>query len=89
MRPKWAIANPLTGAEPTVGNGHLTLPVIPRHLLGGHGSPQMLLEQARRVGANPAILLDVLFLGRRADIERVADRVRAESHGIVYAGVDR
>ena len=43
---KWELVNPVAGAAPTVGNGHLTLPVIPGDLFGGNGSAQLLLQQA-------------------------------------------
>ena len=37
LDPKWELVNPVAGAEPTVGDGHLTLPVIPGDLFGGNG----------------------------------------------------
>src|SRR3954471_13757856 len=43
---KWALVNPIEGAAPTVGGGHLTLPMRQGDLYGGTGDAQLLLQQA-------------------------------------------
>src|SRR5690606_26554580 len=43
LDPKWEIINP-SSSEPTVGDGHLTLPVIQGDLFGGTGTAQVLAQ---------------------------------------------
>ncbi|RKQ93231.1 sugar phosphate isomerase/epimerase [Solirubrobacter pauli] len=42
--PKWQLINPVAGKEPTVGNGHLTMPIIRGDLYEGQGTAQTLLQ---------------------------------------------
>ena len=44
--PKWSLINPATGFAPTVGGGHLTLPVIQGDYYGGTATAQTLLQDA-------------------------------------------
>jgi PKD repeat protein/glucose/arabinose dehydrogenase/type 1 glutamine amidotransferase len=44
LDPKWEIINPSSGNQPTVGDGHLTLPVIQGDLYGDNGSAQVLAQ---------------------------------------------
>jgi len=44
--PKWELVNPVDGKAPSVGGGHLTLPVIQGDLYGGTGNAQLLLQDA-------------------------------------------
>ena len=46
LDPKWSLINPATGFAPTVGGGHLTLPVIQGDYYGGTATAQTLLQDA-------------------------------------------
>ena len=47
LDPKWEVVNP-GPAPPTVGDGHLKLPIVQGDLYGDHGNAQMLLQQCAR-----------------------------------------
>ena len=44
LDPKWELVNPSPGNEPSVGDGHLTMPIIQGDLYGGTGNAQLLLQ---------------------------------------------
>jgi PKD repeat protein/type 1 glutamine amidotransferase len=46
LDPKWELVNPNETHPPTVGNGQLTLPLVPGDLYAGSGDAQMILQQA-------------------------------------------
>jgi len=48
LDPKWELVNPSAGNEPTVGDGHLTMPMIQGDLYGATGTAQLLLQGVPR-----------------------------------------
>ena len=44
--PKWALVNPIAGANPTVANGRLVVPLRQTDLYAATGNAQLLLQQA-------------------------------------------
>ena len=44
--PKWALVNPIAGANPTVANGRLVVPLRQADLYAATGNAQLLLQQA-------------------------------------------
>ena len=43
--PKWALVNPITGANPTVSNGRLQVPLRQADFYAANGNAQILLQQ--------------------------------------------
>jgi len=53
LDPKWELVNPHPTSQPTVGGGHLTMPMVEGDLFGGNGTAQMLLQPVPPAQYNP------------------------------------
>ncbi|WP_053227236.1 OmpL47-type beta-barrel domain-containing protein [Solirubrobacter soli] len=66
--PKWSLVNPITGANPTVANGRLVVPLRQADLYAATGNAQLLLQQAPATGSWTATA-KVVHSGLTADGE--------------------